>query len=87
VIAQCTFYLLMAMYTFRSFTHFLADDGGINSVAAINIFPFAVSAADPHNVMYLLASLWGSTQKLMLFIFFSACGATAICCRCCGSPW
>jgi hypothetical protein len=87
VIDQCTFYLLMAMYNFRSFMHFLADDEGINSVAAINIFPLAVSAADPNNIICLLASLWGSTQILMLFNFFSASGATAICYRCCGSPW
>jgi hypothetical protein len=70
VIAQYTFYLLIGIYTFRSFMHFLADDGGINSIASITVFPFAAGAADPNNVIYLFASLWGSAQILVLFIFF-----------------
>jgi hypothetical protein len=70
VIALYVFYLLMAMYTFRSFMHFLAQDGGINSIASIIIFPFAEGAADPNNVIYLFASLWGSAQLLTLFIFY-----------------
>ena len=60
----------MAIYTFRSFMHFLAQDGGINSIASIIIFPFAEGAADPNNVIYLFASLWGSAQLLTLFIFY-----------------
>ncbi len=70
VIAQYGFYVLIAIYTFRSFMHFLADDGGINSLASIIIFPFAESAPDPNNVIYLFASLWGSAQIITLFIFY-----------------
>lgn len=69
MLAQYTFYLLMAMYTFRSFVHFATDDGGINRIASIIVFPFAEGAADPNNAIYMLASLWGSAQLLMLFIF------------------
>ena len=70
VIAQYGFYLLLAMYTFRSFVHFAADDGGINSIASIIIFPFLDGAPDPNNVIYLFASLWGSAQLVTLFIFY-----------------
>lgn len=70
VIAQYGFYVLIAIYTFRSFMHFLAEDGGINSIASIIIFPFAEGAADPNNVIYLFASLWGSAQIITLFIFY-----------------
>ena len=70
VIAQYGFYLLMAIYTFRGFMHFLADDGGINSIASIIIFPFMEGAPDPNNVIYLFASLWGSAQLVTLFIFY-----------------
>ena len=70
VIAQYGFYLLLAMYTFRSFVHFAADDGGINSIASIIIFPFLDGAPDPNNVIYLFASLLGSAQLVTLFIFY-----------------
>lgn len=70
IIAQYGFYVLIAIYTFRSFMHFLAEDGGINSIASIIIFPFAEGAADPNNVIYLFASLWGSAQIIALFIFY-----------------
>ena len=69
-IALYVFYLLIAMYTFRGFMHFLADDGGINSIASIIIFPFAEGAPDPNNVIYLFASLWGSAQLITLAIFY-----------------
>ncbi len=69
-IAQYGFYLLMALYTFRSLMHFLAEDGGINSIASIIIFPFTQGAPDPNNVIYLFASLWGSAQLITLFIFY-----------------
>ena len=69
-VALYAFYLLMAIYTFRGFMHFLADDGGINSIASIIIFPFAEGAPDPNNVIYLFASLWGSSQLLILFVFY-----------------
>jgi hypothetical protein len=78
VIALYVFYLLMAMYTFRSFMHFLAQDGGINSIASIIIFPFAEGAADPNNVIYLFASLWGSAQLLTLFIFYICMSAATM---------
>ncbi len=70
LIAQYGFYLLMALYTFRSLMHFLAEDGGINSIASIIIFPFTQGAPDPNNVIYLFASLWGSAQLITLFIFY-----------------
>lgn len=69
-VAQYTFYLLITVYTFRSFMHFLADDGGINRVASIIVFPFDPGAVDPNNVIYLFASLWGSAQLLTLLIFY-----------------
>ena len=69
-IALYVFYLLIAMYTFRGFMHFLADDGGINSIASIIIFPFAEGAPNPNNVIYLFASLWGSAQLITLTIFY-----------------
>ena len=69
-IALYVFCLLIAMYTFRGFMHFLADDGGINSIASIIIFPFAEGAPDPNNVIYLFASLWGSAQLITLAIFY-----------------
>jgi len=69
-IALYVFYLLIAIYTFRGFMHFLADDGGINSIASIIIFPFAEGAPDPNNVIYLFASLWGSAQLITLAIFY-----------------
>ena len=69
-IAQYGFYVLIAIYTFRSFVHFLAEDGAVNSIASIIIFPFVDGAADPNNVIYLFASLWGSAQIIALFIFY-----------------
>jgi hypothetical protein len=69
-IALYAFYLLIAIYTFRSFMHFLADDGGINSIASIIIFPFAAGTPDPNNVIYLFASLWGSAQLITLAFFY-----------------
>ena len=70
MVALYAFYLLMAIYTFRGFMHFLAEDGGINSIASIIIFPFAEGAPDPNNVIYLFASLWGSAQLITLGIFY-----------------
>ena len=79
-IAQYAFYLLIALYSFRSFAHFLLDDGGINSIASIIVFPFveigvgsgvgSQGTLDPNNVIYLFASLWGSAQIITLFIFY-----------------
>jgi len=72
-IAQYVFYALMAMYSFRSIVHFTTEDGGINKIASIVIFPLVETAKgtiDPNNVIYLFASLWGSSQILMLLIFF-----------------
>jgi len=72
-IAQYVFYALMAMYSFRSIVHFTTEDGGINKIASIVIFPLVETAKgtiDPNNVIYLFASLWGSSQIIMLLIFF-----------------
>ena len=72
-IAQYVFYVLMAIYSFRSIVHFTTEDGGINKIASIVIFPLVETAngtIDPNNVIYLFASLWGSSQILMLLIFF-----------------
>jgi hypothetical protein len=69
-IALYVFLLLMAMYTFRGLVHFLAEDGGINNIASIIIFPFVEGAPDPNNVIYLFASLWGSAQLITLGIFY-----------------
>ena len=72
-IAQYVFYVLMAIYSFRSIVHFTTEDGGINKIASIVIFPLVETAKgtiDPNNVIYLFASLWGSSQIIMLLIFF-----------------
>jgi len=72
-IAQYVFYALMAMYSLRSIVHFTTEDGGINKIASIVIFPLVQTAEgtiDPNNVIYLFASLWGSAQILMLLMFF-----------------
>ena len=72
-IAQYVFYVLMAIYSFRSIVHFTTEDGGINKIDSIVIFPLVETAKgtiDPNNVIYLFASLWGSSQILMLLIFF-----------------
>ena len=58
----------MAIYTFRSFMHFLAAHSGIYSIASIIILPFAEGAPDPNNVIYLFASLWESAQLITLAI-------------------
>jgi hypothetical protein len=69
-IALYGFYLIIAIYSFRSLVHFLAEDAGINNIASIIIFPVIEGAPDPNNVIYLFASLWGSSQLLMLFMFY-----------------
>ena len=37
-IAQYVFYVLMAIYSFRSIVHFTTEDGGINKIASIVYF-------------------------------------------------
>ena len=60
------FYVLVAVATFRSFVHFLADDSGVNSIASIVIFS---GTPDPNNVVYMFSSLWGSQQVIMLMVY------------------
>ncbi len=67
-IAVYGFGLLMAMYTFRSFVHFLKEDSGVNSIASIHVFP--VDGIDPNTVIYMFSSLWGGQQVITLMIYF-----------------
>lgn len=57
--------LMTAVFTFRSFVHFLKDDAGINSIASIITFP---GTPDPDRVIYLFASLWGGQQVITVLI-------------------
>ncbi len=57
--------LMTAVFTFRSFVHFLKDDGGINSIASIITFP---GTPDPDRVIHLFASLWGGQQVITVLI-------------------
>ena len=61
------FYLYLALVAFRSFTHMFAQDAGLNSIASIIIFP-EVNNLNPNSVIYLLGSLWGGSQIVVLFI-------------------
>ena len=44
-----------------------AQDAGLNSIASIIIFP-EVNNLNPNSVIYLLGSLWGGSQIVVLFI-------------------
>ena len=61
------FYLYLAFIAFRSFTHMFAQDAGLNSIASIIIFP-EVNNLDPNRVIYLIGSLWGGSQIIVLLI-------------------
>ena len=61
------FYLYLALVAFRSFTHMFAQDAGLNSIASIIIFP-EVNNLNPNTVIYLIGSLWGGSQIVVLFI-------------------
>ena len=51
--------------TWRSIIHFLAEDGGLNSIANIIILN---GDPDPNPVVYLFGSLWGEVQVLLCLI-------------------
>tara|TARA_B100001093_G_C26391086_1_gene827104 strand:+ start:244 stop:699 length:456 start_codon:yes stop_codon:yes gene_type:complete len=53
--------------TWRSIIHFLAEDGGLNSIANIIILN---GDPDPNPVVYLFGSLWGEVQVLLCLIFW-----------------
>lgn len=53
--------------TWRSIIHFLAEDGGLNSIANIIIL---TGDPDPNPVVYLFGSLWGEVQVLLCLIFW-----------------
>ena len=61
------FYLYLALVAFRSFTHMFAQDAGLNSIASIIVFP-EVNNLNPNSVIYLIGSLWGGSQIVVLFI-------------------
>ena len=61
------FYLYLALVAFRSFTHMFAQDAGLNSIASIIIFP-EVNNLNPNSVIYLIGSLWGGSQIVVLLI-------------------
>ena len=65
-------YPIFAIYIFRSFVHFLADNSGLVGIATIKEFPI-FEGLDPNNIIYLFASLWGATQvslTVILLILF-----------------
>ena len=55
----------MLLTTWRSFVHFLAEDGGLNSIANIIVL---TGDPDPNPVVYLFGSLWGEVQVLICLI-------------------
>ena len=61
------FYLYLALIAFRSFTHMFAQDAGLNSIASIIVFP-EVNNLNPNSVIYLIGSLWGGSQIIVLLI-------------------
>ena len=61
------FYLYLLLVAFRSFTHMFAQDAGLNSIASIIIFQ-EVNNLDPNRVIYLIGSLWGGSQIVVLLI-------------------
>ena len=61
------FYLYLLFVAFRSFVHMFAQDAGLNSIASIIIFP-EINNLNPNSVIYLLGSLWGGSQIVVLFI-------------------
>ena len=61
------FYLYLLFVAFRSFVHMFAQDAGLNSIASIIIFP-EVNNLNPNSVIYLLGSVWGGSQIVVLFI-------------------
>ena len=60
-------YLYLTFIAFRSFTHMFAQDAGLNSIASIIIFP-EVNSLNPNRVIYLIGSLWGGSQIVVLLI-------------------
>ena len=61
------FYLYLTFIAIRSFTHMFAQDAGLNSIASIIIFQ-EVNNLDPNRVIYLIGSLWGGSQIVVLLI-------------------
>ena len=53
-IAIYGFYPIMAMWLFRSFTHFLSENAGLVKIASINKLPIT-NNIDPNNLVYLFA--------------------------------
>ena len=71
-IALYGLYPIFAIYIFRSFVHFLAENSGLVGIATIKEFPIT-DGLDPNNIIYLFASLWGATQvslTIILLILF-----------------
>ena len=71
-IALYGLYPIFAIYIFRSFVHFLAENSGLVGIATIKEFPIT-DGLDPDNIIYLFASLWGATQvslTMILLILF-----------------
>ena len=71
-IALYGLYPIFAIYIFRSFVHFLAENSGLVGIATIKEFPIT-DGLDPNNIIYLFASLWGATQvslTMILLILF-----------------
>ncbi len=66
--AKSAFYFYIAwmlIATWRSFVHFLAKDGGVNSIGNIIVLK---GDPDPNPVVYLFGSLWGEVQVLICLI-------------------
>lgn len=60
-------YLYLLPMAFRTFTHLFTYDAGMNRIASIVIFP-VINNLDPNKIIYLLGSLFGGSQMIILLI-------------------
>lgn len=63
------FVLFLGVMTFRSLMHYIAPDGGSNSIASIIIYP-TENGADANTVIYSIFGLWGLSQIIFVIIGF-----------------
>ncbi len=62
-LAKITFLLIIIITLFRSFIHFLAPDGGAESIAGIDL------SIEGGEIVIAVFALWGSSQLLLAFVF------------------
>jgi len=61
--AEITFLIIIFVSIFRSLIHFLAPDGGAESIAGIDL---SVEGGD---IIIAIFALWGSSQLLMVIVY------------------